>query len=167
MLAALSSASRIWAVFAVKPRKEQTALVFLEKEGYKAYCPMCLAKGRSRGVQPLFPGYLFAWVSPKVELPAVRYFPCINRPLLFGEQVACVEEDLVNRWKAREGGRGFMTPEPPPPFRMGQRVRFKEGVFAGLEGTVIANLPARERVRILLAHLGLEVPVEADRSVLS
>lgn len=166
MYAALSSASRVWAVLTAKPRKEGPALVFLQKEGFEAYCPLLLNRRHSQRVQPLFPGYLFVWLSPKVELPRVRNFPCIGHPLTFGDQVAVVEEPLIQHWRDREGGRGFLTPEPLPGFEVGQRVRFKEGVFSGLEGTVIANLPARERVKVLLGHLGLEVPVEVDRALL-
>ena len=166
MFAALSSASRVWAVLTAKPRKEGPALTFLEKEGFEAYCPQLLNPRRSRAVQPLFPGYFFVWLSPLVELPVVRHFPCVSRALTFGDQVACVEPELVENWRAREGGRGYLTPEPAPAFQVGQQVRFKEGPFIGLEGTVIGNLPARERVRILLEHLGMVVPVEADRSVL-
>jgi transcriptional antiterminator RfaH len=165
MFSDLSSASRVWAVFATKPRKEAPALAFLEREGFEAYCPRFLGRRRP-DVQPLFPGYIFIWLSPKVELPTVSFFPCIARPLTFGEQVACVEDDLVKLWKEREGGRGYLTPDSPSAFAVGQRVRFKEGVFSGMEGTVIANLPARERVKVLLHHLGIEMPVEADRSVL-
>ncbi len=167
MYAALSSAGRVWAVLAARSRKEGAAIAFLRKEGFEAYCPMLLNKRQSQSVRPLFPGYLFAWLSPKVELPKVRHFPCILRPLTFGEQVAAIEEELVEHWRSREGGRGYLTPEPLPAFQVGQPVRFKEGVFAGLEGTVIANLPARQRVKVLLEHLGLEVPVEVDRAVLS
>ncbi len=166
MFAALSSAKRVWAVLATKPRKEAPALAFLAKEGIEAYGPLCLNRRRSQKMQPLFPGYIFVWLSPKVELPKVRFYPCVTRPLIFGDQVACVEPELVDLWKSREGGRGYMTPEPAEPFCVGQRVRFKEGVFSGLEGTVIASLPARERVKVLLDHLGMQMPVEADRSLL-
>jgi transcriptional antiterminator RfaH len=167
MYAPLSSASRVWAVLSAKPRKEAPALAFLSKEGYEAYCPLLLARRDKAVPTPLFPGYLFVWLSPSMELPDVRHFPCIRRALTFGDTVACVETELVDHWREREGGRGYLMPDAPPAFDVGQRVRFKEGVFAGLEATVIANLPARERVRVLLEHLGMEVPVEADRSVLN
>lgn len=165
MLSDLSSAGRVWAVVTTKPRKEDAAALFFRKEGFEAYCPKLLNPRLSDAVRPLFPGYLFALLSPKVELPRVRYFPGVLRPLTFGEQVACVEPDLVARWKEREGGRGFLSPDAAPPFQLGQHVRFREGVFAGLEGTVIENLPSRDRVRILLDYLGASIPVEADRAV--
>jgi transcription antitermination factor NusG len=167
MLSDLSSASRVWAVLAVKPRKEDFSLSFLRKEGFDAYCPKLKVSGRREPTQPLFPGYVFAFLSPKMELPAVRFFPGIRKPLIFGEQVACLEPGLIERWQAREGGRGYITPDPPPGLKVGQKVRFKEGVFIGLEGTVIENLPSRERVRVLLDYLETSISVEADRSLLS
>jgi transcriptional antiterminator RfaH len=166
MLSDLSAASRVWAVIATKPRKEETTAVFFEKEGFEVYLPKLMNKRLSAHMQPLFPGYLFARLSPKVELPKVRYYPGVIRPLLFGDQLACVEPELVEHWKAREGGRGFLTPEAKPAFEVGQRVRFSEGAFVGLEGTVLENLPSKDRVRVLLNYLGGTIPVEADRDLM-
>jgi transcription antitermination factor NusG len=166
MLSDLSNASRVWAVLAVKPRKEDPTLLFFRKEGFEVYCPKLKKRFGYRAPEPFFPGYIFAWLSPKVELPQVRYFPGVRRPLLFGGQVACVEEELVEFWRTREGGRGFITPDPPAPFDIGQRVRFKEGIFMGIEGVVLENLPSRERVRVLLEYLSGTVTVEVDRAVL-
>lgn len=167
MLSDLSSAGRVWAVLAVKPRKEDFTLSYLRKEGFDAYCPKLKVSDRHKPVQPLFPGYVFVFLSPKMELPAVRFFPGVRKPLVFGEQVACLEPELIKRWQAREGGHGYITPDPPPGLKVGQKVRFKEGVFVGLEGTVIENLPSKERVRILLDYLEKSVSVEADRSLLN
>ena len=166
MLADLSSARRVWAVLATKPRKEEIALVFIGEEGFEGYQPK--VKNRHTGPipRPMFPGYLFVRLSPKVELPKVRFFPGIFRPLLFGEQLACVEPELIQSWREREGGRGFLCPEPEAPFRVGQRVRFQEGAFAGMEGTVLEALPSKDRVRLLLEYLGGSLSVEADRNLL-
>ena len=166
MLTDVETIRRSWVVIAVKPRKEPVTAAFFQREGVEAYCPRLMNRRLSRRLQPLFPGYLFAWISPKVELINVRRFPGVLRPLLFGSQVACVEPELVERWKEREGGRGYLTPEPPPPFAVGQKVRFQEGAFVGLEATVLENLPARDRVRVLLDYLGASLPVEADRDLL-
>lgn len=167
MLSDQSSSPRIWTVLATKSRKEDAAALILRKEAYEVYCPKLLNPRLSDEAQPLFPGYLFAWLSPKVELPKVRYFPCVLGPVTFGGQVASVGSDLVDHWKAREGGRGYLSPEPKPPFRVGQEVRFKAGAFAGLVATVLENLPARDRVRVLLDYLGGTIPVEADRELLA
>jgi transcriptional antiterminator RfaH len=166
MLTDVGTVRRAWVVIASKPRKEDVAAAVFSREGYEAYCPKLLNRRFSKKLQPLFPGYLFVWVSPKVELPSVCRFPGVLKALVFGSQVACVEPEIVERWKEREGGRGYLTPEPPPPFEVGQKVRFREGAFVGLEATVLENLPARDRVRVLLDYLGASFPVEADRDLL-
>lgn len=166
MLADLKSARRIWAVMSVKPRKEEAARVFFAGEGFDAYAPRFRAgRGGSRE-RPLFPGYLFVRLSPAADLARVRYFPMVRRPLLFGGLLAAVEDELVAHWRTREGGRGYLTPEPLPAFAVGQRVRFRRGAFAGLEGVVLENLPSRERVRVLLEYLEQAIPLEVERDAL-
>ena len=59
------------------------------------------------------------------------------------------------------------VPEPPEPFRPGQKVRVKEGPFVGFEGVVLEFIPARERVRLLLDHLGRSTPLELDAAALA
>jgi transcription antitermination factor NusG len=167
MLVDLRSARRVWAVLAIKPRKEDVASAIFAREGYTTYTPKFRGPGSKEALRPLFPGYLFAWLSPTVDLPRARYFPTVLRPLLFGDLLAGVEEELVAHWRTREGGRGYLTPEPLPAFAVGQRVRFKEGVFAGLEGVVLENLASRERVRVLLDYLERSLPLEVDRGILS
>ena len=166
MLSDLNNASRVWAVIATKPRKEEPAVFFFQKEGFEVYCPKLRRRTFSPTLETLFPGYIFVWLSPGVELARVRYFPCVRRPIIFGIQLACVEEELVEGWQSREGGRGYLTPEPPAPFVPGQAVQFKEGIFMGLKGVVLESLPGKERVRILLEYLSGSLVVEAERSIL-
>lgn len=52
-----------------------------------------------------------------------------------------------------------MDYEPSP----GDFVRIGEGAFAGLEALVLAILPARARVRVLMEFLGREIEAEVDR----
>lgn len=167
MLSDLTSAARTWAVVATNARKEDAAQLFFQKEGFEVYCPKLKRRPSAVRLEILFPGYIFVWLSPRVELPRIRRFPGVRRPLLFGQQLACVEPELVDWWREREGGRGYLTPEPPAPFLAGQAVRFKSGVFEGLQGIVLESLPARDRVRVLLEYLSGSVVVEADRSVLA
>lgn len=166
MLSDLSSAGRVWAVLAVKPRKEETACTHFEREGFEVYCPRFKGRKLLSPVRPLFPGYLFVRLSPRAELVKARYSPGVIKPLLFGGMLACIEPEMVAFWKEREGGRGFLTPEPAPMFTAGQKVRFRSGAFEGLEGTVLEDLPAKERVRVLIDHLQRSIPVEADRDSL-
>ncbi len=165
-LTSLSSAARVWGVVTVRPRGERAVAALISEQGGGAYCPMI--KGRNAGVRtaPLFPGYLFVWASPRLELAALCRIPGVHRPLIFGGHLACVEPELVEQWKRREGGRGYLVPDSLPRFARGQKVRFQHGIFAGLEGTVLDVLPSKERVRLLLEYLGGTMKVEADRDQL-
>lgn len=167
MLVDLSSVGRVWAVLGVRPGKELSAELVAQRDGLTAYCPRFKRRLANPVARPLFPGYLFLWLSPVLELAKVRWLPGSRGPLLFQSQLACVEEDLMESWKAREGGRGFSVPDPPAPFRAGDRVRVKGGPFAGLEGTVLESLPARDRVRLLLEHVGRSLSVELDTAALA
>lgn len=167
MLVDLSSASRVWAVLGVRPGKELPIETLLVREGFEAYCPRFKRRLKDPVVRMLFPGYLFLRISPALELFKVRWIPGLRGPLLFSRQLACVEEDLLESWRDRESGRGFSVPEPPEPFRPGQKVRVKEGPFTGFEGVVLEFIPARERVRLLLDHLGRSTPLELDAAALA
>jgi transcriptional antiterminator RfaH len=164
MLSDLSNPARVWSVFLTKPRKESVSVQYLTREGFETYCPKVMTQKKGRAGQPLFPGYLFIRLSPKLELTVAARCPGILRPLIFGNQVAIIEETIISGWKERENGTGYIRPEPRPAFEQGQKVRFSEGPFAGLDGEVLEDLPAKERVRVLLEHLGMSVAVEAGRS---
>jgi len=164
MLSDMTNPARIWSVFLTKPRKEKIAVEYLSREGFDTYCPRVMSKNiRDQTGQPLFPGYLFIRLSPSMELTIAARCPGIFRPLIFGNQVAFIEESIISGWKERESGKGFVKPEPRPAFQQGQKVRFSEGPFAGLDGEVLEDLPAKERVKVLLEHLGMSVAVEAGR----
>jgi transcription antitermination factor NusG len=166
VLADLSGATRVWAVVAVRSRKERQVEEALFRVGLDCYCPRLGSRRSGTSVRPLFPGYCFVYCSPRLEFSTMTRQPGVLRALLFNGQLACVEPELVEGWKKRECGRGFLVPEAPPPFRRGQKVRVVEGVFMGLDATVLEVLPSRERVRLLLQHLGGSLQVEVDRTLL-
>ncbi len=164
MLSDLSNAHRVWGVFSVKPRHEKLNEVFLSQEGFNYYCPRLKRRKGEESGPPLFPGYIFVLLSPKVELGRVKFFPGMLHPLLFGGLLAYINPEVVECWKKREAGRGYLAPEPKAAFKVGQKVRFTEGAFTGLEGMVLEDLPAKDRVRILLEYLRMSVTVETDRT---
>lgn len=167
MLSDLTNPSRVWGVIVTKPRKEAVSREFLFREGLDAYCPKGKAKEKGKIGQPLFPGYIFVRLSPQLELILVRHCPGVLRPLIFGNQLAFIEDEIIDHWREREAGVGYLKPDPKPAFKVGQKVQFKGGVFAGMEGEVLEDLPAKERVRVLLEHLQMSVAVEAERSTVS
>lgn len=160
MLVDLSMVDRVWTVLRVKPGKEAWAEAQASREGMDAYCPRFKRRFKDPIANPLFPGYLFMFLSPALELATIRWIPGMRGPILFRGQIGCVEENLIELWRNKEGGRGYSVPDPRPAIPTGARVRVKEGSFAGFEGVVLESLSARERVRLLLEYLGSTVSVE-------
>ena len=167
MLVELSSVKRVWAVLGARPGKEPALETLLAGEGFEVYCPRFKRRMKDPVARTLFPGYLFLRASPALELATVRWIPGLRGPLHFSGQLACVEEELLESWREREGGRGFSVPDSPDPFRPGQKVRVNEGPFVGFEGVVLEFIQARERVRLLLDYLGRSMPLELDAAALA
>ena len=167
MLVDLSSVGRVWAVVRVRTGKEAAVQLLTQREGLTTYLPRFKRRAADPVARALFPGYMFAWISPALELTKLRWLPGLYGPLFFESQLACAEEELIVSWQSREGGRGYSVPEPRTHLHSGARVRIKEGPFVGLEGTVLEWLPAKDRVRLLLEHLGRALPVELDAEALA
>ena len=51
---------------------------------------------------------------------------------------------------------------PNPLFDSGDRVKIKDGTFAGMEGDVIEVLERRAILRVMLRIFGRDVPVELE-----
>ncbi|MCX7830717.1 MAG: hypothetical protein N2445_06635 [Acidobacteria bacterium] len=167
MLCDLSCADKVWAVLRSKPHKEFFVKDFLLKDGFETYFPVVSEKGKEEKSKPLFPGYLFVKISPRFELTLVKKTPNLLCPLMFKENLAVMEDSIIGEFKLRENSKGVITIEKPHPFKRGERVRIKEGSFAGIEAVVIEYLPEKERVRLLLDYFGREVRLETPESLLN
>ena len=166
MLVDLSVARRVWAVISVLPRKEEPTRVRMEREGLEVYSPLFKEFGSDPKSLPLFPGYVFVRLSPRLELSRLRTLPGVQRPLLFNDQLACLEEKIIDHWRVREGGRGYLSPERRMDFEPGQKVQFKRGAFGGLDAVILEIMPARQRVKVLLDYLGGTLSLEVDGAMI-
>ncbi len=167
MLVPLGSSERVWAVIRSKPGREQFLVDFLGRDGVTAYCPMVSRKGQRSKPKPCFTGYIFADVSPRFDLAYVSRVPNVLCPLLFGGELAAVEQDVIERFREMESTAGVIELERPQRFRKGDIVRIGSGSFAGIKAVVTEWLPEKERVRLLLDYFGREVMLEADEALLA
>jgi transcriptional antiterminator RfaH len=167
MLAAVNSSEKVWGVFRTKPLKEQFLLNYLDRERVSVYCPMVSEKGRGGKSKPFFPGYIFAAIAPRFELSTISRTPNILCPLIFGGDLAVLEEEVIARFRALEGGRGVIELERPQRFKKGDVVRIQSGSFAGINAVVTEWLPEKERIRLLLDYFGREIRLEADEALLA
>jgi len=139
----------------------------LAGRGIEAYCPRILEPPRHRhaprGPVPLFPSYVFARCLLPERYLAVHYCTGAVGVVRFGEEVAVLDDAIVEALRQREGERGYLVVQEVRrhPAR-GEAVRIVEGPLAGLSGVVQRYLPGRDRVRLLLSVLRGVREVEVD-----
>ena len=150
-----------WAVAISQPNRERTALVHLERQGYRAYCPMArrqrVKKGRKVEVHvPLFPRYLFVEVDSDrwQSLRGTRGLASIIMDHQ-REQPMQVRDNVIEMVQQIEQ----QVAEPQSRFRKGQRVSLVDGPFAGLPAVWLGQ-SARDREFVLLELLGRSTRVE-------
>ena len=110
---------------------------------------------------PLFPGYLFARFDVESHYRAVHYSQGVRGVVGFGSDPAKVDEEMIESIRSRlEDGCMIL---PSPLFKPGQMVRIQEGPFEGLEAVFEREMPAQERVVLLLKSLSYQARVLIDR----
>jgi len=162
-----------WFVVQVKPRQEGQVLRRLALGAISTFLPFIevvrrRGSTRTRGLEPLFPGYIFVRLLPVEEEPAswnrVRWTPGIVRILAIGDTPVPVPEDLVGAIQEQTSELGFVR--LPSPLTNGMRVRLRSGPFEDLEAVFDRPLSRAGRVRVLLQLLGQPRPVEVDEDCL-
>lgn len=146
-----------WFCLRSKPQRQNFAAAFLRSVGIEVFNPqMRLRKTSKNGpvyrTEPLFPNYLFARFELMERFRRVRYATGISDILNFGGTWAVVPDqeiaELRGAWGEKEA---LMVPEA---IQVGAPVKLSGGIFHGMDAVVVALLPARQRVRVLLEFLG-------------
>ena len=119
-------------------------------------------RGPAWGVAPLFPNYLFARFDLLNFFRRVRYAFGVSELLRFGSRWAILPDTEIAH--LREAWSHTDALRAPQPVEVGMPVVLTGGLFHGVEATVIALLPARQRVKVLREFLGglKETEVDSD-----
>ncbi len=169
MLVPPDQPTAVWLLLRTKPKKERAVAETLAGRDVPAYVPLVLEPRwhtrAPRGPVPLFPSYVFAHCVPRERFAAVNYCPGAAGVVRFAGELAAVEDAALALLRDREGERGYLVfgevrREP----KAGSRVRIVKGPLAGFEGIVERYLPARDRVRLLLAMISTVRRIEVDAS---
>jgi transcriptional antiterminator RfaH len=147
-------------VVRTKARKEDFAVLQLERRGVAVFLPRILEFGRDE-IAPLFPGYLFVHVALLEQYYRVIWSPGVRTFVAFGPTPTPVQDSVIRFIVASAGEGGVIRPVAP--FKAGDRVQIRSGPLAGLMAIVQRPCSGRGRVQILLDFLRqgttVEVPV--------
>lgn len=109
-------------------------------------------RGPAWTVKPLFPNYLFARFELLALFRRVRYAFGVADIVNFGSRWAEVpDSEIASLRPLWSDGEALALPQP---IEVGGSVVLTGGLFHGMEAQVVALLPARQRVRVLLDFLG-------------
>ena len=153
--------TRKWYVVYSKPQKEEFAEFCLRHRGLEVFLPRLLfpeSLRKRRRLVPLFPNYLFTWISDPEQYHCVLWTPGVRRFVSFNGTPAPVDESVVTFLKQQATEKGVIGARSN--LRVGQEVQITSGPFDGLVG-VIENPPdAKGRVKVLMRLLSREIRVE-------
>ena len=145
-----------WVALNTHPHREHIALAHLRRQHFTVYCPMERRRVRHARrtadvTRPLFPGYIFAAVTP--DLTAWR--PMLStvgvRTLIrTGDRLAFLDDALIRALQARE--IAGVIARPATPYTRGQAVRLAGGPFDGLVATLV-DMDTRHRLVLLMTLL--------------
>ena len=152
-----------WYVLKTRVRQEQRAIDNLQNQGFELYCPLMKKKNHNR-LEALFPGYVFLmnerYGRDRLPWEKVRSTRGVQGFIKFGGNLAVVKQELIDALKTREKLMGEM-----PVFQTGQKVVFKSGPFAELEGIYLCD-KGEQRCMVLLNILSRDQPVIAEQNSL-
>lgn len=147
--------------------REKQVDAFLRGRGIRSYLPLVTRMRqwhdrKKKLHQPLFPGYVFARVSPR-SLEAVLAAPGVATVVrMAGRPVAIAEADIENIARFARALTAAGAEPARATLEVGQRARIVAGAFEGVRGVVVARR-GDARVLVGLESLGtgfsVDVPV--------
>jgi transcription antitermination factor NusG len=154
-----------WYAVRVRQRTEKLTAQLLEQKEYRPFLPTYVLKRRwSDRVkivdQPLFPGYLFCKLDPRVRLPVLTT-PGVISIVGAGNQpmpISDAELDAVRRIVGSAAAA-----EPWPYLQCGDKVTISDGPLRGVEGIlVVVKDCCRMVVSITLLRRSVAVEVDSQ-----
>ena len=139
-----------WYATYTNARHEKYVSRQLSERGIECYLPTYHSvrrwKDRRKELDlPLFPGYVFVYLSIKDRLRVVQ-IPGVVRFVSFSGSPAPLESQEIESLKnALSSG---IDAEPHPYLKVGRRVRVKHGPLAGMEGILVRK---KDKFRVVIS----------------
>jgi transcriptional antiterminator RfaH len=154
-----------WFCIRSKPKRQHVAASHLRSLGVEVFNPQLrFRRSTQRGPEwstaPVFQNYLFARFDLLPFFRRVKYAFGVHDILRFGSRWAEIPEREVAALQRAWSHCDAL--ESPQHLEVGTPVILSGGLFHGIEATVVALLPARQRVKVLLEFLGGLQEAEVD-----
>ena len=161
----------MWHVLHVAPNCEPQVsrlLALLKVESYAPQFPLSPrtrpGSVRNRRGRWVFPGYVFFKIAESfTEWDLIRWAPGVRRILQQEEGPGVVADDVIEHLQGRLRD-GALTASRR--FRPGQAVAIERGPLAMVDAIFKRQLPAAQRVEILVHLLGRPLTVTVDSAIL-
>ncbi len=149
-----------WYVVNTKPKNEVIAEENLQRQSFMTYLPWIRLSRRRRGkwvkvIEPMFPGYLFVRLDPKLQSVApIRSTRGVLKLVSFGHSPKTISDNIINDLKNTADRQTGLHSATIPLFEKGDVVNVVSGPLQGLRGIYQATTK-NERVTILMELLGM------------
>ncbi len=151
-----------WFCLRTQTKREHIAAAILSKiESVEIFCPRIsqikkTRTGKKRFTEAMFPGYIFAKFSYRDNYRRIIHTQGISGIVGQGDRRAVPEHIVVDLRNSLPEG---IIEAPDLSIEAGAEIEFISGGLKGLNGKVLAQLPAQNRIQVLLEFLGNEITV--------
>ena len=154
-----------WHCLRTQTKREHIAAALLDRlEDVEVYCPRIsqvkkTRNGKRRFTEALFPGYIFARFCFHTHSRQVVHSQGVTRMVQLGDRRVIPEHIIADLKASLPEGiivSADLSLEP------GADIEFVTGSLKGLNGRVLAQLPAKNRIQVLLDFLGREITVNVS-----
>ena len=151
-----------WFCLRTQTKREHIAAAILNHlDGVEVFCPRIrqikkTRTGKKRFVEAMFPGYIFAKFQFRVHARQVVHSQGITRMVELGER-RVIPKHVIEDLKASLPEDIIEAPDLS--ILPGAVIEVITGSLQGLNGKVLAQIAAKNRIQILLDFLGREIKV--------
>ncbi|MGL5046437.1 MAG: transcription/translation regulatory transformer protein RfaH [Shewanella sp.] len=148
-----------WYLLYCKPRSEARAQQNLALQNLETYLPMIAEEKTLRGQKkitrvPLFPCYLFIHFDPiETSVRQIHSTRGVNRIVNCQERMTPIDDRIIHAIRMQELAPSPAQPAEAAALKTGDKIRFKAGPFADLEGVFQEKCP-NKRCHILFTIMG-------------
>ena len=151
-----------WFCLRTQAKREHIAAAILDRfDEVEVFCPRIsqfkkTSTGKKRFVEAMFPGYIFAKFQYRSHSRQVVHSQGITRMVELGER-RIIPKHVIEDLKASLSEDIIEAPDLS--ILPGAKIEVITGSLKGLNGKVLAQMSAQNRIQILLDFLGREITV--------